>query len=208
MAIFNYEQQGVAPSLQFGNGGGQIDWMTDHFEITDGSSNAVQVRVPVTPVDQRDASSKRYTDSFAVSVRESNTLVASKVTDINFEGSTFDITSSGGGQVTVTGVRVPMSIITEPNAARNAQLTDDCNYVLMTSNTPSTFTVQNDATVNFPVGAVITLEQAGAGQLTVVAGAGTVINCAALLTARAQFAVLMLVKKGPNLWTLTGDLNV
>lgn len=208
MAIFNYDQRGLADTIQLGNGGGQVAWVVDHFEITTDGSTPAQIRVPTTPISTNDAASKAYVDSFSLNVQDDGVGVVNTVTQLNFAGPMFDVTTTGAGQAPVTGNRVPMSILTEANASRNAELGDDCNYLVMTNNAPTTYTVQNDATVNFPVGAVLTVEQAGAGQLTIIAGAGVSINSAAQFTARTQFGVIMLVKKAANLWTLTGDLTV
>ncbi len=70
-----------------------------------------------------------------------------------------------------------------------------------------TATVQPNGTVAFPVGTTLTLEQSGSGAVTISAGAGVTINSAGnLFKTNGQWAVVELVKKATNTWTLFGNL--
>jgi hypothetical protein len=56
---------------------------------------------------------------------------------------------------------------------------------------------------NFPLRTALTIEQKGAGQVTIVAGAGvTILSPASLKTNQ----VMMLVQLSSNEWVLCGDL--
>ena len=69
-------------------------------------------------------------------------------------------------------------------------------------------TVPLNASVAFPIGSTIDLEQTGAGQVAVAAEAGVTINKPAGYTAAtaSQFAVVRLRKVALNTWTLFGEL--
>lgn len=54
-------------------------------------------------------------------------------------------------------------------------------------------------------GTEVVIEQAGEGQVTVVAASGVTINSSETLLTRAQFAVVALKRVGADEWTLTGE---
>lgn len=102
----------------------------------------------------------------------------------------------GGGAVT-----------SQAGTAYTAALGDANGYVRFTSGSAVSFTVPPDSAVAFPIGTVIEVEQAGAGALSLAAGAGVTINARGSdLTLAGQFAVAALKKVGADSWTLTGDL--
>lgn len=59
--------------------------------------------------------------------------------------------------------------------------------------------------VGFPVGACMDVVQAGAGRVTLVAGAGVTLNTSGSLLTRAQYSTLSLRKRAANTWLVTGD---
>jgi hypothetical protein len=62
--------------------------------------------------------------------------------------------------------------------------------------------------VAFPINTVIEFEQAGAGALSVAAGAGVTINSRATdLTLAGQYAVAFVKKVATDTWTMNGDLK-
>jgi hypothetical protein len=101
------------------------------------------------------------------------------------------------------------AIVTDATTARTLELTDAGDYVDLTSASAVTVTVPPNASVAFPAGTTITLEQAGAGQVTVAAGAGVTVNVAAthLRKTAGQYAVVSLTKKAADVWTLYGNLE-
>lgn len=87
-------------------------------------------------------------------------------------------------------------------------LRDANGYKRVNSAGAATATIPPDSAVFFPPGATLTLEQTGAGQVTMTAGAGVTINSAgAKVATAAQFAVVSAIKtKVANIWTLFGNL--
>lgn len=86
-------------------------------------------------------------------------------------------------------------------------LADSGKYIRMTSATAVNLTVPTNAAVAFPVGTVIQIRAAGAGQITVVASSGVTINTAETLLLRKQGSSAALVKVATDAWDLTGDLE-
>lgn len=80
-------------------------------------------------------------------------------------------------------------------------------YLTTTSDNPVSITVPPDADVDVPIGAAISVEQGGAGQVTFVAGSGVTIRTPETLKLAKQYAVGTLVKKAANQWTLAGNLE-
>lgn len=83
--------------------------------------------------------------------------------------------------------------------------TDVNKAVEMNKATAVNVTVPPNSSVGFTVGTVIEVVQVGAGQVTVVQGAGVTINRASSLTTRAQWSSLTLRKRATDTWLLTGD---
>jgi hypothetical protein len=101
------------------------------------------------------------------------------------------------------GAGSSMSIIDHSTGAFTLALTDAGNY--LTCNYPSGFavTVPKNSVVAFPVGTTICLEQVGNGAITMSPVDGDVTLVAYDgLTSYGQYAVLTLVKKGTDLWTV------
>lgn len=70
-----------------------------------------------------------------------------------------------------------------------------------------TFTVPNNADTAFPMGAILAVEQYGAGQITIEAGSGVTIRTAETFKLRGQYSSAALRKIGINEWLLIGDLE-
>ena len=83
-------------------------------------------------------------------------------------------------------------------------LTDE--WVRANSASALTFTIPPNSSVAFPIGTSIVMDQEGAGQLTVAAGAGVTLQKAgATSNTRAQFSVLAITQLATDIWMLTGD---
>ena len=67
-----------------------------------------------------------------------------------------------------------------------------------------TATVPPNASVAFNTGTVITMRQAGAGQVTLAAGAGVTLN--GDLKTAAQHASIQIIKVGADVWDVTGGV--
>jgi hypothetical protein len=85
-------------------------------------------------------------------------------------------------------------------------LTDKDKAIESTSASALTFTVPTEASVAFPVGTVITVVQAAAGQLTIAGAGGVTVYGTPGLKLRAQWSTAQLVKRSANVWYLSGDL--
>ena len=87
-------------------------------------------------------------------------------------------------------------------------LTDAGKIVTMTNASASTLTVPLNATVAFPVGAIINIEQLGAWQVTVVATWGVTINSkGSNLKITGQYSGAYIRKTATDTWLLVGDLS-
>ena len=92
-------------------------------------------------------------------------------------------------------------------SAYTAVLGDANNLVTMSDASASTFTVPPNSSVAFPVGAVLTVIQYGAGQITLTAGAGVTFYNPSSLTTRAQYSTVSVVQVSANTWVAGGDLT-
>jgi len=72
-----------------------------------------------------------------------------------------------------------------------------------------TFTVPTNASVAFPVGTVLTVQQINAaGQITLTPASGAVtINTASSLTSRVNYSIIGVVQTAANVWSALGDLT-
>lgn len=71
----------------------------------------------------------------------------------------------------------------------------------------NTVTVPSDTDVDFPATFETIIVQYGAGQTTIVAGAGVTINSdSGLLAIATQFSAATLMRRGANEWYLIGNL--
>ncbi len=101
-----------------------------------------------------------------------------------------------------------MIAINAQTASYTAVLTDDGKLVTMSNASANTFTVPPNSSVAFGIGTQINIAQLGAGQTTLVAGAGVTINSAGTkLTLDAQYAVATVVKTDTNTWFAVGNLK-
>lgn len=85
-------------------------------------------------------------------------------------------------------------------------LTDRGAIVRVNAAAANAVTVPKNADVAFPVGSVVEIRQAGAGQTTIAAAAGVTINSAETLALRKQHSSASLVKIAQDEWDLVGDL--
>lgn len=104
----------------------------------------------------------------------------------------------------------------EPFATLSGLSTKTASYVLVLGDagftiemnvaSANTLTVPPNSSVAFPVNTRIDLVQLGAGQTTVVAGAGVTIHASPGLKIAAQYYGASLYKRGTNEWVLMGGL--
>lgn len=101
-----------------------------------------------------------------------------------------------------------VAINTQQSAAYTLVLADAGRAVHTTSVTTVAVTVPPASAAAFPVGTVVLLAQAGAGQVTLTAGAGVTLRTASSLTTRAQWSEVSIRKiAAPDEWLAAGDLT-
>ena len=100
------------------------------------------------------------------------------------------------------------NVQTDATAARTLIMADINAYLVFTSASPTTVTVPANASVAFPIGAAVELEQRGTGQVSVIGDAGVTVSKPAARSAATagQYSVVRLRKTGTNSWTLAGDM--
>jgi hypothetical protein len=93
-------------------------------------------------------------------------------------------------------------------ASYTLTLADAGTVVEMNVGSANNLTVPPDSSVTFPIGTTIELYQYGAGQTTVVAGAGVTIRSpSGKLKLTGQYSGAALRKRAANEWALEGDLS-
>lgn len=97
---------------------------------------------------------------------------------------------------------------TSQAASYTAVLADGWTVVEMNSASAVNFTVPPNASVAFEIGAALQVCQYGAGQVTIVAGAGVTLRTpTGTLTTRAQYSIVGLQQRAANEWIVSGDLT-
>lgn len=81
------------------------------------------------------------------------------------------------------------------------------NVVEMNSGSALTFTIPDNATLAWPVGASMDIFQMGAGQVTIANAAGVTLNFTPGNKLRTQFSSCTIMKRGTDSWVLYGDLT-
>lgn len=105
------------------------------------------------------------------------------------------------------GYATGVPVKSQSGTTYTAVMADANTYTQFTNGSAITFTIPANASVAFPVGTEITVEQNGAGALSIAASGGVTINSRGSdLTLAGQYAVAVLKKVATNTWTLTGDL--
>jgi hypothetical protein len=101
-----------------------------------------------------------------------------------------------------------MIAINAQTASYTAVLTDDGKLVTMSNASANNFTVPPNSSVAFGIGTQINIAQLGAGQTTLVAGAGVTLNSSGTkLKLKDQYAVATVVKTGTDEWFAVGNLS-
>ncbi len=85
--------------------------------------------------------------------------------------------------------------------------TDGVGVLSFTSASACTLTIPPNSSVALPIGTMQEGVQYGAGQLTIVPGAGVTIRSASGLKVSAQYGVFCLRKIGTNEWLAYGKLT-
>lgn len=83
---------------------------------------------------------------------------------------------------------------------------NDDTIVVMNVASANQFIIPPNATVAYPIGIQIEVLQLGAGQTTIVQGAGVTIGTTSTLKLLQQYARAVLLKTGTNTWAVSGEM--
>lgn len=98
--------------------------------------------------------------------------------------------------------------IVADTASRSLALTDAGDLLTMDNASERTYTIEQDSTVDFPIGQHIDFMRLGTGSVTIVQGTGATLRAPLGLILRAQYSVATAIKIAANTWVITGDLVV
>jgi hypothetical protein len=84
------------------------------------------------------------------------------------------------------------------------QLTDAGDYIQCENADTILITIPNNSDVSFEIGTIITLEQSGAGLVTVAGDDAVTINSFVGTCSPGQWAVIEIIQVETDLWTLIG----
>lgn len=108
--------------------------------------------------------------------------------------------ANGSGSVTINA---------QSGTSYTLVLSDARCLITMNNAAANTLTIPLNASVAFPVGTTISVEQLGAGKTTIAATGGVTLNYLSTLTAAivGQYGVAQLIKTGTDTWTLFGAIG-
>ncbi len=164
-----------------------------------------------------------------VGTSDSQTLTNKTLTTPTIAGATVSGTLTGGTYASATLTTPTIASFTNANhthanAAGGGSIlytlnTQTASYTLVLADAGKVIPVSNasannvtvppNSSVAFPTGSVITLIQTGAGQTTIVAGAGVTIQSEnSKLKLKAQYATAGLLKIDTDTWVAFGNLTI
>lgn len=123
-------------------------------------------------------------------------------------GNVTDLTvAQSKALLALTAADLSLAVTTQAATTYTLVLADQNTYIRFTNGSPVTVTIPTNASVAYPIGTEVTLEQAGAGALTVAAAGGVALNSrGADFTLFGQYSVATIKKVATDTWTLVGDL--
>ena len=180
--------------------------------LTSDDLNAFKLAIsPVTSMGFAGSTSGATTVQ-ATAVAGTTTLTLPAATDTLVGKATTDtltnktLTSPTLNTPTINDARQNLTLNAQTGTTYTLALTDNGRLVTLSNASAITLTVPTNASVAFATGAVINIQQIGAGQVT-VAGAGGVTVTGTGTKLRTQYSAAALVKTGTDSWTLIGDLS-
>jgi len=132
-----------------------------------------------------------------------DTLVGKATTDTLTNKT---LTSPTLSTPTINDARQNITLNAQTGTTYTLALTDNGRLVTLSNASAITLTVPLNSSVAFATGAVVNIQQIGAGQVT-VAGASGVTVTGTGTKLRTQYSAAALVKTGTDSWTLIGDLS-
>ena len=179
--------------------------------LTSDDLNAFKASIsPVTNVGFAGSTSGTTTVQ-ATAVAGTTTLTLPAATDTLVGKATTDtltnktLTSPTLNTPTINDARQNITLNAQTGTTYTLVLTDNGRLVTLSNAAAITLTVPANSSVAFATGAIINLQQIGAGQVTVSGAAGVTLNGTGTKT-RAQWSAASLVKTATDTWTLIGDI--
>lgn len=125
------------------------------------------------------------------------------------DGTAWALDTTGGTTYTDAQARAAVNIAptTQSGTSYTAVLGDAGGYIQFTNGSAIAFTIPANASVAFATGTVITVEQNGAGVVTLTPDTGVTLRSrGSLLATAGQYAVCQVKKVATNTWTVIGDV--
>ncbi len=148
----------------------------------------------------------------ATAVAGTTTLTLPAATDTLVGRATTDtltnktLTSPILNTPTINDARQNLTLNAQTGTTYTLVLTDNGRLVTLSNAAAITLTVPLNSSVAFATGAVVNIQQIGAGQVTVAGAAGVTVTGTGTKL-RTQYSAAALVKTGTDSWTLIGDLS-
>ena len=166
-----------------------------------------------SPVDSFGFSgSSSGTTTVQASAVASGTLTLPAATDTLVGRATTDtltnktLTSPTLNTPTINDARQNITLNAQTGTTYTLVLTDNGRLVTLNNAAAITVTVPTNASVAFATGAIVNLQQIGAGQVTIAGASGVTINGTGTAL-RAQWSAASLIKTATDTWTLVGDIE-
>jgi hypothetical protein len=120
--------------------------------------------------------------------------------------STDTLTNKTLTSPTINDARQNITLNAQTGTTYTPVLTDNGRLVTLSNASAITLTVPTNASVAYATGAIINIQQIGAGQVTVAGDTGVTVNGTGTKT-RAQWSAASLIKTATDTWTLIGDIE-
>jgi len=143
----------------------------------------------------------------ATAVAGTTTLTLPAATDTLVGRATTDtLTNKTLTSPTINDAKQNLTLNAQTGTTYTLVLADNGKLVTLSNASAITLTVPLNSSVAFATGAVINIQQIGAGQVTVAGAAGVTVTGTGTKL-RTQYSAAALVKTGTDSWTLIGDLS-
>ena len=134
-----------------------------------------------------------------------NELAAALGSDANFSTTMTNALALKASKVELAAATV--ASFNTKTTSYTPVLSDEGNVIEMDSASANSVTIPPASSVAFTIGSSIDVFQKGAGQTTIVAGAGVTILNTPGLKFRDRYSMATLVKRDTNTWIVSGDLT-
>jgi len=184
--------------------------------LTSDDLNAFKASIsPVTNVGFAGSTSGSTTVQ-ASAVAGTTTLTLPAATDTLVGKDTTDtltnktLTSPTLNTPTINDARQNLTLNAQTGTTYTLVITDNGRLVTLSNAAAITLTVPLNATVAYATGAIINVQQIGAGQVTIQGASGVTITStgttATTPKTRAQYSAASIIKTGTDSWTVIGDI--